>query len=312
MTTLVSTHPATASGSRSRKRRTIVQGVTTPPLALRVVKGIVLFILCAAVIVPFISVISTSLADQNQISRAGGFVMYPQHPSLRAYTSLFAGGVVTRAVVISIGITLVGTAISLLCTATLAYALSRPESVAHRPLLLIIVGTLLFAPGIIPNYLVVDQLHLLNSWWSVILPVAVNGFNVIVMRAFFMELPRELLEAARIDGAGEVAVLRQIVLPLSKAVLAVIGLFYAVSYCNAFFNALLYLNQNDKWPLQLIVRSYVVQSQTLSDTVDSSAPPPTQAIQMAILVISIIPILLVYPFLQKHFASGVLTGAVKS
>lgn len=302
----------TPPSSRRKRRPVLVGGMPPPSIAARVLKGIVLAILCAFVVIPFVSVVSTSLADQAQVSQAGGFVLFPNNPSLRAYESLFEGGVVTRAFVVSLAITVVGTLISLACTATLAYALSRPESFGHRPLLLTVLATLLFAPGIIPNYLVIQQLGLLDSYWSLILPVAVNGFNVIVMRAFFMALPRELMEAARIDGAGEIATLRMIVMPLSKAVFAVIGLFYAVSYWNAFFHALLYLNDATMWPLQLVVRSYVIQNATLSDPLATTAPPPTESIQMAILVLSIVPILLVYPFLQKHFAKGVLTGAVKS
>jgi multiple sugar transport system permease protein/putative aldouronate transport system permease protein len=216
--------------------------------------------------------------------------------------------------VISLLVTVVGTAVSLLCTTTLAYGLSRPGSLGHRPMLMLVLFTLLFAPGIIPSYLIVKELGLLNSYWSLIVPSAVNGFNVIVMRAFFMELPRELMDSARIDGAGEVAILRRLVIPLSKAVVAVVGLFYAVAYWNAFFNALLYLNDTDKWPLQLVLRTYVVNNAQLG--VDqlgagTEALPPQQSIQMAILVISVVPILLVYPFLQRHFAKGVLTGAVK-
>lgn len=279
---------------------------------MKIIKPIVLVVLCAFVVVPFISVVATSLADQQQITQAGGFVLWPSHPNLRAYRALFIGGVVTRALVISIGVTIVGTAISLIGTGMLAYGLSRPGSLAHKPLLLLVLTTLLFTPGIIPNYLIVQQLGLLNNWWSLILPVAINGFNVIVMRAFFMELPQELFEAARIDGAGELAILRHLVLPLSKAVIAVIGLFYAVAYWNAFFNALLYLNDNSKWPLPLVVRTYVIQSVTLSDPLNGAEVPPTESIQTAILVISIVPILLVYPFLQRHFAKGVLTGAVKN
>jgi multiple sugar transport system permease protein/putative aldouronate transport system permease protein len=178
-------------------------------------------------------------------------------------------------------------------------------------MLMLLLGALLFTPGIIPSYLIVKQLGLLNSYWSLIVPSAVNAFNVIVMRAFFLELPVELIESARIDGAGDLTILRRIVLPLSKAVIAVIGLFYAVGYWNAFFNALLYINDNDKWPLQLVLRTYVVNNSQLGGYAGTEAIPPQQSLQMAILVISVVPILLVYPFLQRHFTKGVLTGAVK-
>jgi putative aldouronate transport system permease protein len=294
--------------------RRLVAGVPPPSPPVRAVKGVVLTLACAVVVVPFAGVISTSLADQEQVTRSGGFVLVPDRVSLSAYRAIFAGGIVTRALVISVLVTVVGTALSLLCTAMLAYGLSRPGSFGHKPMLMVVLFTLLFAPGIIPSYLVVKELGLLNSYWSLIVPSAVNGFNVIVMRAFFMGLPRELLDSARVDGAGELAVLRRVVLPLSKAALAVVGLFYAVAYWNAFFNALLYLNDTDKWPLQLVLRTYVVNNAQLG--VDqlgagSESLPPQQSIQMAILVISVVPILLIYPFLQRHFAKGVLTGAVK-
>ncbi|MFT4211855.1 MAG: carbohydrate ABC transporter permease [Microbacterium sp.] len=276
-------------------------------------KGIVLAAACIAVIIPFVMVVSTSLAAPDQVNAAGGFVLWPDHPSFDAYEAILSGGTVTRAVVISIGITVVGTAVSLACTATLAYALSRPGSFAHKPILLMVLFTLLFSPGIIPTYLVVDQLGLIDSWWSLILPVAVNAFNVIIMRAFFMDLPPDLIESARLDGAGEIRIFLRIVLPLSGAVLAVVGLFYAVSYWNSFFNALLYLNDTSMWPLQLILRTYVINGSPLGTDSGSSevAQLPQQSLQMAILVLSIIPILLVYPFLQRHFAKGVLVGAVK-
>jgi multiple sugar transport system permease protein/putative aldouronate transport system permease protein len=159
-------------------------------------------------------------------------------------------------------------------------------------------------------YLTVKQLGLLDSYWALILSALINGFNVIVMRAFFLELPQELLDAAKIDGASELTILFRIVLPLSKAVVAVIGLFYAVAYWNNFFSALLYITDNSKYPLSLILRTYVVDNATIG-TGDATQVPPQQSLQMAMLVVSILPILLVYPFLQKHFAKGIMIGAVK-
>lgn len=281
---------------------------------MRGAKGILLLLCCLVVVGPFLAVISTSLADSHQVAHAGGLVLWPNHPSLDAYRAILAGGVVTHSVIVSITVTVVGTALSLISTALLAYSLSRPGSFASKPMLMTVLLTLLFSPGIIPSYLMVKELHLLNSYWSLILPTIISAFNVIVMRAFFMELPQELLDAAWIDGASELAILWRVVVPLSKAVLAVIGLFYAVSYWNAFFNALLYLNDNTKWPLQLVLRSYVVNQTTLGVdqlSIDSATPPPQQSLQMAILVISLVPIALVYPFIQRHFSKGVLIGGVK-
>jgi multiple sugar transport system permease protein/putative aldouronate transport system permease protein len=177
---------------------------------------------------------------------------------------------------------------------------------------MLVLGAVLFSPGLIPSYLVVKQFNLLDSYWSLILPVLVNAFNVIVMRAFFQELPQELFESAAIDGASSATILFKIVLPLSKAVMAVIGLFYAVAYWNAFFNALLYIQSTDKWPMALVLRTYVVNQTSIgADQNAVEALPPQLSLQMAILVIAIVPILVVYPFLQRHFAKGVMIGAVK-
>lgn len=287
--------------------------LSQPTLPARAAKGIVLFVCCALVLVPFISVISTSLATREQVTRSGGLVFLPDRVSFAAYDAILSGGVVTRAMVVSLSVTLVGTALSLLATTLLAYGLSRSGSFGHKPFLMVVLFALLFTPGIIPSYLTVKSFGLLDTYWSLILPVLINAFNVIILRAFFMELPSEVIDSARIDGAGDLAILWRIVLPLSKGALAVIGLFYAVGYWNAFFSALLYLNDNSMWPLQLVLRTYVVnQSQVGVDQLGTGADlPPQEAIQMAILVLSIIPILVVYPFVQRHFTKGVLIGAVK-
>jgi putative aldouronate transport system permease protein len=253
------------------------------------------------------------------VTRAGGLVVVPRDLTIAAYVQLLSGGVVTRALVISVLITLIGTAFSLWVTVLAAYGLSRPGSLFHRPLLFVVLLTFLFGPGIIPSYLLVNSLGLIDSYASLILPTAVSAFNLIVMRAFFMAIPAELIDSARIDGAGEFAILRRIVMPLSKAVVAVVGLFYAVGYWNAFFNALLYLNDNNKWPLQMVLRTYIVEQQALptgaggvaSGVGLGLAPAPGLAIKMAIVVIAIVPVLLVYPFIQRHFTKGVIIGAVK-
>jgi multiple sugar transport system permease protein/putative aldouronate transport system permease protein len=292
--------------------RRIVNGVPMPSWPMRAFKGLVLLVFCAAVIVPFVGVISTSVAPNQQINSSGGLVLFPDSVNFNAYRSLFAGGVVTRALFVSVFVTVVGTLLSLTVSCLLAYALSRPGFTAGRPILLIVLFSMLFSPGIIPLYLVVKGAGLLDTIWALIVPGMVSAFNVIVLRAFFSNLPNEITESARIDGAGELKTFGYIVLPLSKAVLSVIGLFYAVGYWNAFFGALLYLNDSKLWPLQLVLRTYVINDTQLgSAELGTELLPPQASIQMAILVVSIVPILIVYPFLQRHFAKGVLTGAVK-
>lgn len=283
-----------------------------PSWPMRAFKGVVLLVFCAAVIVPFVGVISTSIAPNQQINESGGLVLFPESINLGAYRTLFAGGVVTQALFVSVFVTVIGTLLSLTVSCLLAYALARPGFSAGRPILLIVLFSMLFSPGIIPTYLVVKGAGLLDSIWALIVPTMVSAFNVIVLRAFFSALPNEITESARIDGAGELKTFAYIVLPLSKAVLSVIGLFYAVSYWNAFFSALLYLNDSRLWPLQLVLRTYVINDTQLgSAELGTEQLPPQASIQMAILVISIVPILIIYPFLQRHFAKGVLTGAVK-
>ncbi|GAA2828792.1 carbohydrate ABC transporter permease [Kribbella solani] len=287
-----------------------------PPNPLvQLVKSIALGIAVLLVIVPFWSVIATSLADQPTIDASGGgMVLWPGGVSIGAYKAILSGGVVTRALTISIAVTVVGTLFSLTATSGLAYWLSGRGTFGARPMVLVVLGAVLFSPGLIPSYLVVKQLGLLDSWWSLILPVMVNAFNVLVMRAFFQQLPPELFESAAIDGASSATVLVRIVLPLSKAVLAVMGLFYAVGYWNAFFNAMLYIQSTDKWPISLVLRTFVVNQTTIGgDQVGAGAEamPPQLPLQMAILVVALVPILIVYPFLQKHFAKGVMIGAVK-
>ncbi|UWE10523.1 carbohydrate ABC transporter permease [Actinacidiphila bryophytorum] len=313
VTTTTSAAPAAGHGARTRpaRRPRLIAGAPVPSPAVRGLKGLVLLLCCALVVVPFLGVVSTSLADQRQITGAGGFVLWPSHPTFAAYQAIFRGGVVTRATLVSIGVTLVGALLSMVVVALLAYSLSRPGSFGHRPMLVLVLLTMLFNAGMIPNYLLIKQLGLIDSWWALILPPLVSAFQVIIVRAFFMEVPAEILDAARIDGAGELQILTRIMLPLSKAVLAVVVLFQAVSYWSAFFNAMLYLNSTDKWPLQLVLRTYVVNNAELSTGMPAESMPPQQSLQMAVLVISLIPILLVYPFLQKHFAKGVVVGAVK-
>ncbi|MER5619885.1 carbohydrate ABC transporter permease [Streptosporangium sp. NPDC002544] len=296
---------------------------TLPPWAERpsrvgaLLKGLLLTLIVVGVLFPIYMVVLTSLSTQEAVTEAGGLVTVPSGLSFAAYQELFAGGVVTRSVLVSLGVTLVGTAISLTVTVLAAYGLSRPGSLLHRPMLFLILLTFLFGPGLIPNYLLVSSLGLIDTYWSLILPGAVTAFNLVVMRAFFMNIPDEVTDSARIDGANEFRILRTIVLPMSKGVTAVIGLFYAVGYWNSFFNAVLYLNDNAKWPLQVVLRQYVLQGQSLIvgqsgvGTLPGQSLPPSLAIQMAIVVIALLPVLFVYPFVQRHFTKGVIIGAIK-
>lgn len=274
-------------------------------------KALAVVVVVAAVAYPLLGVIGTSFASQTDIIRSSGLVLWPDHPTVDAYRTIFTGGVVTRALVVSLGITVFGTLASLLVTVGMAYGLSRRDVTGSRFILMTALFTMLFNAGIIPNFLLVKGLGLYDTYAALVMPTLVSAFNLVVLRSFFMNLPEELYDAAKVDGAGDFRILVRIVLPLSKAVLAVISLFYAVTYWNAFFNSLLYLNDSDKWPLPMVLRTYVLQGQSLNAASAGEVLAPQQAVQMAVLVIAVVPILCVYPFLQRYFTKGVLTGAIK-
>lgn len=281
--------------------------------AARIGKTALMTLLALVVLLPFASIIAVSLSSYRDVA-GGGLTLFPRHPTLAAYRVIFAGDIVAHALWVSIGVTLVGTAVNMFMTVTMAYGLSRPSVPGSRLVLVLVLGTLLFSAGLIPNYLVVRQLGLIDTYGSLVLPGAISAFNLVVLRQFFMGLPAELLEGARIDGASDLWILLRIVLPLSKPVLAVVALFYGVAHWNDFFAATLYLNDAHKWPIQLVLRQYVLQGGALANAVAShpnQSPPPAQTIQMAVVVIGTAPILIVYPFLQRHFTRGVLTGAIK-
>lgn len=302
--------PVTAVTPLARKTSGRPPWMARPSRGMQVVKFVLIAFIVVVMLYPFLYVIAFSFADRNSVSSGQ---LLPTSFSTSAYESIFAGGVVTRSLLVTAGITIVGTTLSLFFTATLAYGLTRTRQVPFsKAALVLVLCTMFFGAGIIPNYLLIKELGLLNSYWALILPGLISAFNMIVMRNFFMELPQELFESARIDGASEFRIFFSIVLPLSKAVLAVIALFYAVGYWNSFFNALLYINDTTKWPIQLVLNQYVVQSNALTDLQAPDRPaPPAQTVQMAIVVVATLPILIVYPFAQRFFTKGVLTGAIK-
>ncbi|RCK69667.1 carbohydrate ABC transporter permease [Desertihabitans brevis] len=303
--------------SRRRRRRANGRPVWEEdphPVGLGL-KGVVLALVVLVVAFPLYTVVVTSFSTQAETLRAGGLVVIPGELTLEAYRQILSGGVVTRAAVVSVGITVVGTALSMLVSVLAAYGLSRPGSLLHTPLLFVFLITMFFSAGLIPSYLLVSGLGLIDSYWALILPTAVSAFNILILRNFFMGIDNAILDAARIDGAGEWRILLRIVMPLSGAVLAVVALFYGVGYFNAFFNAVLYINDNAKWPLQLVLRSYVLQGASLPGGADpgqaASGAVAGMPIKMAVVVLATVPILLVYPFVQRHFTKGVIFGAIK-
>lgn len=319
-TTVPAASGAQAIGGAARRRnpkRPIWQEQPSP--AGQGAKAGTILVILALVLVPMYSIVLTSFSTQGSVNIAGGLVIVPHGLTLNAYRLIIGGGVVGRALIISLAITTVGTAISMVVTVLASYGLSRKGSFGHNTILWVMLITMFFNGGIIPLFLVVSALGGYDQYWALILPSAVSVFNIIVMRAFFTNTASDIIESARIDGASDWNILRRIVLPMSKAVTAVIALFYAVGYWNSWFNVLLFMPADSvRWPLQMVMYDYVTEGMTMpgSGTTGIGQYIGHQQIaplslQMAVVALTVIPVLIVYPFVQKHFTKGVLLGAIK-
>ena len=277
-----------------------------------VVIYILLTLIAVIMVIPFIYVIAASFATEAEIQTRPIFFI-PDSPTLDAYARIFdmndMGTRVFHSLLISVCVTAIGTFINLFFTTTMAYGLSRTNLIGKKPLLNMVLFTMVFGGGMIPLFLVVKGLGMYDTYAALILPGAISAYNMIIVRNFFMELPRELDEAASIDGCSDIGIFIKIALPLSLPCLATFGLFYAVGHWNNYFGALLYLEDSTKFPFQLVLRNIVMQ--TAETQTDPNALIPEDTLKMAVIVIGTVPILIVYPFLQKHFAAGVMVGAVK-
>jgi multiple sugar transport system permease protein/putative aldouronate transport system permease protein len=282
-------------------------------------KGAVLVVVVLLVLFPLYSIVLTSLSTQASVNIAGGLVVVPHGITLEAYRQILSNQLITHSLMVSLGITIVGTALSMAVTVLCAYGLSRTGSFGHRTILMILIITMFFSGGIIPSFLLVSALGGYGAYWALVLPGAVSVFNILVMRAFFANTAQDLIDAARVDGAGDWRILWRVVMPTSKAVLAVITLFYAVGYWNNFFSALLYMPvQNDKWPLQMVIYTYTLQGNSMPGTGVTNTGQylghqqiAPLSIQMAVVTLTLIPIMIAYPFAQRHFSKGMLVGAIK-
>lgn len=276
----------------------------------------VLLLIGLLTIFPLYYVFIVSFTDPLEYMQKSGFVLFPQNWSLAAYRYLLDTDMFKNATLVNLFLASVGTGLSLIFTSAMAFGMSRKRLRGRKIMMLMILLTILFNPGIIPNYLIVRDLGMINSVWSLIIPVLVSGWNVILMKSFFDSIPAELEDAAMIDGCNDLSTFFRVVLPLSAPALAAFGLFYAVGYWNTFFNAILFINDYTKAPLQVVLRMMIVDSETSTGgaaaaEMVSENQLPKQTIKMAAVVIATLPILAVYPFLQKHFAKGVMLGSVK-
>lgn len=267
-------------------------------------------------IFPFLNLIAKSFSSEKALI-SGKVTIFPVEFQTGTYKFVLGNPQFLNAFKISILVTLIGTVLGVLMTITIAYPLSKPHLKGRRWILLYYVFAMIFNGGLIPTYLVMQKLNLVNNFWVLILPVLVNVYNMLIMKNYFESLPDSLEESARIDGASTFEILFKIILPLSKPVLATIGLFFAVAHWNSYYNAMIYITKVDLKPLQLYLKELVSSTK---DVLDQAGYEPDingmfnsspEAVQAASIVAATVPIIVVYPFLQKYFVKGVLIGSVK-
>ena len=265
---------------------------------------------------PMWHVVCASFSNARELSAHTGILLWPKGYSLSAYKLMMKNPMILRGYGNTLFILGFGLAINMFMTSLAAYVLSRRNVLLNKPLTIIIVFTMYFSGGLIPTYLNIIQLGLEDSLWAVIVPGAISTYNMIVLRTGFASVPESLEESAKIDGASNLRILWQIILPLSMATFAVVCLYYAVAHWNAWFNAMLYLTTREKYPIQLILREILINNDTTSmvNAMDVGAGDSSfvsETVKYAVIIVSVVPILCVYPFIQKYFTKGVMVGAVK-
>ena len=273
-----------------------------------------LITLTLAFLIPFIIVLSTSFISEDEFARRGGYVLYPEAISISSYEILFGR---SKVILNAYGVTLfrvvVGTGFNLAFTITMAYALAKKNLPGRVPITVFVFITMVFSGGLIPRFLLVDALGLRNTLWSMVFPGLINAWYLLIMRNFFMSLPEELFDAAIVDGASPSTVLLRIVLPLSMPVIATIGLFYAVWHWNSWFDAAIYIDKSHLKPMHIILRSLLetTNMQGLEELAFIEDPPPAASLRSALIIVSTVPVLFIYPFVQRYFVKGIMIGGVK-
>lgn len=280
------------------------------------ISGFVLTVAFLLVLYPCIFVVSASFSSGTAV-QSGKVILWPVEFSLTGYDTVFHTANIWKGFSNSLFYTVCGTIINVILTIFAAYPLSRQDLVGRDKLMLFFTFTMFFNGGIITNYLLVSKLGLINTRWALLLPGALNVYNMIIARTFLQtNIPNELLEASQLDGCSDIQYLIQVVLPLSKAVLAVLVLFYGVAHWNTYFNAMIYLNNRDLFPLTIFLKEILISGQIDASTVSDPelAEKVSQlsgVIKYSLIVVSMVPVLVIYPFVQKYFIKGVTIGAVK-
>ncbi|GAB3750241.1 carbohydrate ABC transporter permease [Microlunatus parietis] len=275
---------------------------------------ILLVLLCVIMLYPFITVLAQSFSSAGAI-KAGQVSFWPVGFNVDTYVAVMSNGTFWRNYANTVIYTVVGTAIAMTLTTTYAYVLSKQHLRGRGVLIGIAVFTMFFNGGLVPNYVLISALGMKNTMWAIVLPGAISVFNLLVMKAFFESLPKDLEEAAQIDGLGWFGIFVRIVLPLSKAVIATMVLFYSVAYWNDWFAAFLYLDKSELFPVTLFLRNLIAGASTTASEGAAAAGTTTAMvssnIQAVTMILTVIPILCIYPFVQRYFVSGVMLGSIK-
>ena len=277
----------------------------------RLINGIILAMISLMTLYPFLYVIFASFSDPVKLMGNSSLLLKPLGFSLNAYKKVFVNPSIYSGYQNTIFYVAAGTLVNILATCMAAYVLSRKQFMLRRFLTIMFIFTMYFNGGLIPSYLLIKDLGLINSRLSLILPGAVSTFNLMIMITGFEGIPQSLEESARIDGAGDWTILFRIIMPLAKPTIMVILLYYAVGHWNSWFNAMIYLRDADKMPIQIFLRDILTRSQLGAMTGQTDVEDVGQTIKYATIIVSTVPILCIYPFIQKHFVKGVMIGAVK-
>jgi putative aldouronate transport system permease protein len=298
--------------ARSREPRVTKVDDTRGYRVFRAVNAVVLLVVAAVTLYPFVTIVAQSFSDEQAI-RTGRVNLLPQGFNVKTYEIIASDPTFWNSYLNTVVYTATATAISLVLTTTYAYVLSKHHLKGRGLLVGVAVFTMFFNGGLIPNYVLISELGLKNTLWAVVLPNAISVFNLLVMKAFFEGLPKELEEAATVDGLNTYGVLLRIVLPLSKAVIATMVLFYAVANWNSWFSAFLYLDRADLFPVTIYLRNMVAGATTATSmgSADADVGQVNSNIKSVTMVLTVLPVLAIYPFIQRYFVSGVMLGAVK-
>ena len=276
-----------------------------------VFNGMVLLLVALATLYPFLYVVFASVSEPLKLLTRQGLLWYPAGITWNAYKKVFANSSIYSGYLNTIFYVVAGTTVNIIATSVAAYVLSRKQLMLRRFFTLMIIFTMYFNGGLIPNYLLIKDLGMVNSRLALILPGAISTFNLMIMITGFREIPQALEESARIDGASDWTILFRIILPLAKPTIMVIMLYYAVGHWNSWFDGMIYIRDSTKMPLQIFLREILTRSQLGSMAGDIEVEDVGITIKYATIIVSTLPILCLYPFIQKHFVKGVMIGAVK-